>query len=171
MIDGKSSARDKSMINTTRDWLSIAGQFGVIASLVFVGWQIKLDNDIAKSATYQARSALAAEYYWTIATDPVSRSAVTKMFTKDSELTDDEIVAATWLWASGKEIMQNSYYQYQNGYLDEEHWAQIRRLIKRTLKNPIAHSVFQDGNTRQSFQEELDRIEAELSAEAEAMVQ
>lgn len=109
------------MIKPPQDWLSIAGQFGVIASLVFVGWQVKLDNDIAKSATYQARSAVAAEFYWTFATDPVTRSALSKMGQGITELTDEETLAASWIWRSGKELLQNSYYQYQNGNLDEEH--------------------------------------------------
>lgn len=159
------------MINTSRDWLSIVGQFGVVASLVFVGWQIKLDNDIAKSATFQARSALTAEFYWTIATDPVGRSAMNKLRAGDTELRADEVVAATWLWRSGKEILQNSYFQYQYGYLDEEHWAHIRRLIKTSYAIPLARSVLQDGNTRQSFQEILDDIDAEWSAEAENLAQ
>jgi len=34
------------------DWLQIVGMFGVIASLLFVGLQMKQSHEIAKSATY-----------------------------------------------------------------------------------------------------------------------
>ena len=38
------------------DWLQVVGMFGLIASLVFVGMQIKQDHEIALSGIYQARS-------------------------------------------------------------------------------------------------------------------
>ena len=49
---------DTSKIN---DWLQVVGMFGLIASLVFVGMQIKQDHQIALSGTYQARSDASAE--------------------------------------------------------------------------------------------------------------
>ena len=149
-----------------RDWLQIIGQFGVVASLVFVGWQVKQDHEIARSVAYQARSDTVAEFYWTVATDAVARSAMEKIRTGSTELTGEEAVAAQWIWASGKEIMQNSYFQYQHGYLDDEHWAQIRSLIKIYLQVPSSRSVLRDGNSRQSFQELIDEIEAEILAES-----
>jgi len=152
--------------NQHRDWLQILGQFGVVASLVFVGLQLKQDREIAQSAAYQQRSHVASEYYWTIATDPVSRSAMTKVGNGDTELSPDEIEAVTWLWRSGKEILQNSYYQYQNGYLDEEHWEQIDQIIRRYIEHPLARSVLLDGNARKTFNDKLMEIDAEVRAES-----
>ena len=150
-----------------RDWLQIAGQFGVVASLIFVGWQIQQDRDIARSATYQARSDTAAEFYWTIASDSVSRSAMSKMLAGSAEsFTDEELIALYWVWRSGKEIMQNSWYQYEQGYLDEEHWSQIRQLIKSALNYPVAAEVLKDGYSRSSFTELVEEIEAEIQSES-----
>jgi len=149
-----------------RDWLSILGQFGMIASLLFVGLQIRQDHEIAQSVAYQERSHVAAEFYWSIATDEVARSAMRKMQDGETELSTEEADAAAWFWRSGKEIFQNSYYQYQNGYLDEEHWEQIRRLIKKYIVHPSSRSVLLDGNARQSFQEMLNEIDAEVRAES-----
>ena len=150
-----------------RDWLQILGQFGVIASLLFVGFQIKQDREIAQSVAYQERSHVASEFYWNIATDEVARAALGKIQNGETELSAEEADAAAWIWRSGKEIMQNSYFQYQNGYLDDEHWDQIRRLIKRYMVHPSARSVLMDGNARQSFQEMLNEIDAEVRAESD----
>ena len=149
-----------------RDWLQILGQFGVVASLLFVGMQIKQDHEIAQSVAYQERSTVAAEFYWSIASDEVARSAMSKILNGETELTAEETDAALWFWRSGKELLQNSYYQYQNGYLDDEHWDQIRRLIKRNFEHPVTRSVLLDGNSRPSFQEILIEIEAEVKAES-----
>ena len=148
----------------SRDWLQLIGQVGVIASLLFVGLQIKQDREIAASAAYQARSELAAEFYWTIATDPVASSVMSKVVSGDTNLTPEEELSGYWIWASGKEILQNSYYQYQRGYLDEEHWQQIRNLVVPFFGHPASRAVLQNGNARQSFQELLDELEAEYLA-------
>jgi hypothetical protein len=149
-----------------RDWLQILGQFGVIASLLFVGLQLKQDHEIAQSVAYQERSHVASEFYWSIATDGVARSAMRKIQDGETELSTDEAEAALWFWRSGKEILQNSYYQYQNGYLDDEHWDQIRRLIRTYIVHPLVRSVLLDGNARESFQQMLSEIDAEVRAES-----
>ena len=149
-----------------RDWLQIVGQFGVVASLLFVGLQIKQDHEIAQSVAYQERSTVAAEFYWSIGSDEVARSAWSKILNGETELTAEETDAALWFWRSGKELLQNSYYQYQSGYLDEEHWDQIRRLIKSNIGHPVTRSVLLDGNSRPSFHEILVEIEAEVKAES-----
>ena len=40
------------------DWLQVIGLFGVIASLIFVGLQMKQDREIALAGTYQDRTCL-----------------------------------------------------------------------------------------------------------------
>ena len=44
---------DLSKIN---EWLQVVGIFGVLASLIFVGLQMKQAHEIALSNTYQSRS-------------------------------------------------------------------------------------------------------------------
>ena len=41
-----------------RDWLEIVGVFSIVASLVFVGFQIKQTQDIAIAAQYQERAKI-----------------------------------------------------------------------------------------------------------------
>ena len=139
----------------------------MIASLIFVGFQIRQDHKIAQSVAYQQRTTTAAEFYWTVGSDPIARSAVEKTLTGATDLTAEEIIAARWFWRSGKELLQNSYYQYQTGFLDDEHWSQARNIIKVGMAQPVSRSILLDGNTRPSFQALLDEIEAELESKSE----
>ncbi len=49
---------DTSKIN---EWLQVVGMFGVIASLIFVGLQMKQTQQIALSSIYQGRSDASVE--------------------------------------------------------------------------------------------------------------
>lgn len=40
------------------DWLQVLGMFAVVASLIFVGLQMRQDHEIALSAIYQARAQM-----------------------------------------------------------------------------------------------------------------
>ena len=52
------------------DWLQVLGMFGVIASLVFVGLQMKQTHDIALSNIYQTRSNATVEQAMAAANSP-----------------------------------------------------------------------------------------------------
>jgi len=47
---------DSSKLN---DWMQVVGIFAVVASLIFVGLQMKQSQDIALAAQYQARAEAA----------------------------------------------------------------------------------------------------------------
>lgn len=44
-----------------QDWLQIAGLFGVIASLIFVGLEMRQNREIAIADIYQQRAAMVIE--------------------------------------------------------------------------------------------------------------
>ena len=154
-----------------RDWLQILGQFGVIASLLFVGLQMKQDQEIALSAAYQARTATLIDFLTAVATDEVARSAMRKGFSfsnnSATEFTVDERYAFAMLSSAGRELLQNSQYQYARGYLDEEHWQTVRRLIKQQLRSPHTREGLLGDAVRPSFRRVVEEIDRELSAEIE----
>jgi len=55
-----------------RDWLQIIGQFGGVAWLLFVGLQMKQEQEIALSAAYQARTATLVDFVTAMATDVIA---------------------------------------------------------------------------------------------------
>jgi len=152
-----------------RDWLQIVALFGVVASLIFVGLQMKQDQDIALSAAYQARTAALNEFLIATATDEVVRSSMMKSMNSrnnNSDLTPDESFAFFQMMSAGIALMENSQFQYVNGYLDDEHWQSIRQLIKRQIQIPAWRERILSDEVRPSFRRAVEEIDRELSAES-----
>ncbi len=150
-----------------RDWLQIIGQFGVIASLLFVGLQMKQEQEIALSTAYQARTATLVDFVTAMATDEVTRTAFSKLGGDVSDLTPDERIAAVMISMAGRELLQNSQYQFARGYLDEEHWQTVQGLIKQQLQQPIARAGLLSDGVRPSFRRIVEEIDRELRAETD----
>ena len=134
-----------------KDLTEFVGIAAIVASLIFVGLQMKQSQAIALSAAYQARTDTLVDFLTTAASDEVVRSGMAKSFAGDNELTSDERFAATMMNRAGVELMQNSHYQYVQGYLDEEHWRSIRNLIATQLKNPVTRGILLSDGIRPSF--------------------
>jgi hypothetical protein len=47
------------------DWMQVVGMAAIVASLIFVGLQMRQDQAIAIAGQYQDRSATAMEYFLT----------------------------------------------------------------------------------------------------------
>jgi hypothetical protein len=151
----------------SRDWLQIVGLFGVIASLLFVGLQMKQDREIALSAIYQERTSAAVEYYIGIATNDATRDTMTKFAEGDVDLTPSEAATLGIVLQAGKQLLDNSHYQFKNGYLDEEHWYQIRQIIAGMLQHPVGRRVILDPAARPSFLKAVQKIDEELGGTTE----
>ncbi len=154
---------------TVNDWLQIIGLFGVIASLVFVGLQLKQSREIALADIYQTRTAVLIEWQNTFASNEFALSAAVKA---DSGSIDDitpiEHLASNWTATGAIAMYENSHYQYRLGFLPEEHWARIRADIKRQLDDPLWGPTLQMRKyfMRASFRAVVEEIERELAAEA-----
>jgi hypothetical protein len=68
---------DMSKIN---DWLQVVGMFGVIASLIFVGLQMKQAHEIALSNTYQSRSDATVDAMMATTSSPELLAAISKVY-------------------------------------------------------------------------------------------
>jgi hypothetical protein len=152
-------------------WRNIAEAVGIaaiVASLIFVGLQMKQSHEIALSAAYQSRTETLVDFLTASATDEVVRSAMAKNFSGVNDFTPDERFAAEMMARAGIALMQNSHYQYAQGYLDEEHWRSIRMLIKQQLQMSITRELLLHENIRPSFRLIVEEVDRELSAEADA---
>ena len=170
-----------------RDWVQILGQFGVIASLVFVGVQLKQDREIAIAQTFQARTAVTVENL----TSDTQNTEMMEAYIRNQwglepheprvivngkssnlypPLTNLEylywqrVSLAWWL------IYDNSYYQYQAGFLPENHWSRIRETIRRNLSTPnsIMREVYETLNHvhRPEFKAVVNEIITDIDAES-----
>ena len=148
------------------DWLQVIGLFGVIASLIFVGLQMMQDREIALSAIYQERATASTEFWMNIATDEAARFAMAKVrMGKADELTPEEAAAYQAISRAGRQLMDNSHYQYEKGFASDAHWTQIRSMLKDLLRNPYSRELVLSGHLRPTFSKTIREIENELKAE------
>jgi len=150
------------------DWLQVVGLFGVIGSLIFVGLQMKQEHEIALSQIYQARSDTTVEQLRGLADNPIMLSAIAKRQRGDlGSLTVEEQLAMAFNGQAALMIYEAIHYQYQNGFIDEEHWSRTRTKIKIGLISQTLRPVFESSRDewRDSFRVLLDEIIAEIDAE------
>ena len=129
------------------DWMQVVGIFALVASLIFVGLQLKQSHEIALANQFQARTAeflamsrTGVEVDWTY---PPLRPYVT------DEMSAGDISGIVWAWTG----FDNHNFQYEAGFLTEESWqAQVRghkeiygncdyRPIYEFMKNRMRASV------------------------------
>ena len=158
------------------DWLEIIGLFGVIASLSFVGLQLKQDREIAIAAAYQARATTAIDTFLAIAANETVLRALIKAQSGDPDATVEgdgfaapltalELLAGNQATNAIANLADNSYYQYQAGFLPHEHWLAVRALIKSVIiVNPLYRISFtaRPNNFRPEFNAMMDEIVAEI---------
>jgi len=90
-----------------KEIVELVAVFSIVASLIFVGLQMKQDQEIALSAAYQARTDTLVEFLTASASDEVIRSAMLKDFNGITEMTSEERFAARMMSRAGVELMQN----------------------------------------------------------------
>jgi len=150
------------------DWIQVAGIFGVIASLIFVGLQLKQSHQIALADIYQARTTALVDFTNTMGSNELALTAFAKFATGNlNDVTDVENLASNWMATSVLVMWENSHYQYRLGFLPEEHWTRIKGDIKMQLSNPIWGPYFRSRKSFMTapFRDEFERIESEVDAE------
>ena len=152
------------------DWLQVIGLFGVIASLVFVGMQMKQDREIALSDAYQARTATAIDFQASVVSSPELLDAQLRVQENGFENVSarDRILYTTYV-RMGLNIYENVYFQYMNGFIDDEHWSRTQNQIRQFLLSPpnivAIRQHIDAGLWRESFGEYLVNQLDELGSE------
>mgnify|MGYP001813140891 CR=1 FL=1 len=159
---------------TQASWKDIAELIGIsaiVASLVFVGLEMRQSQEIAVAAQYHERASLAVDWLheqhetgdpmvWAGVCSPgVSASATTEKIERAGHGCLNLISFMT--------IQDNHLYQYQLGFLDEESWQARRETLKRFLGNPITAALVLDErvNFRRSFIELCEELVQEIRLE------
>ncbi len=147
---------DAAKIN---DWLQVIGMFGLIASLIFVGMQIRQDRQIALSSIYQARSDASVEYAMSVTNSPEVLNAIAKIYSnKSDELTLQEAVALEYLLGANMTMFENNHQQYVAGFLSQEHWQRNLEELRCEIDWPGARQLISGWHYRESFEKVLDEI-------------
>lgn len=163
-----------------KDWIEVVGIFALIASLVFVGMQMKQTQEIAIAEQYQARAIFGADHLSAFAENETLLGTMVKdieiayesselgdSFVKDYEMFGAEYVTLEIIMASkGLVTMDNYYFQYQQGFMEEEAWAAFRYRFKKSFEEDYYRYAFlgDPQQWRKSFQDLCNELLDEIGA-------
>ena len=154
------------------DWIQIVGMSAIIASLIFVGLQLKQALDIAIAAQYQARSDSLREQFAAFLESDAAMQVIGRDLLADMQA-DDAFPPEIKAWAAEQpadelafraigayislKSYDNLYFQYQSGFLSEEAWVPMRTQLQQSLDDPRTWTRgLYEGNPeiwRESFRE------------------
>ena len=150
------------------DWMQVIGIFAVVASLIFVGMQMRQTHEIALSETYQARAIASSQFSVSMA----ANSNLLRIFDRAAsgeleQLSAEEISAARYMTTGVFFLYDNTHYQYTKGFVSEELWTSIRLSLKAGMTNPLRRKLLLERRDlmRPSFREVVDEIDREIAAE------
>ena len=151
-----------------KDTAELIGIAAIVASLVFVGMQMKQSQDIALSQASQARTAMAIETLISTTENPIYVSAVAKGRSgRREELTLEEQVTMTQYATAVLMSYDDQHFQYINGFVTEERWQAAKASLKNFLReesNVPVRRTFERLPERfsVSFQEVMHELIAEI---------
>ena len=120
-------------IDEINDWLQVAGLLGVIASLMFVGYEIHQSREIAMAEMYQNRAASMLQIFHAEATDKSSWKALEKS-RREEQLTRWEKVQVDRYHAMYFTHWENNHFLLQKGLMDQEQWDASLKSIKNVVE-------------------------------------
>jgi hypothetical protein len=160
---------NKLKSESLNDWLQVIGLFGVIASLVFVGLEVKQTREIALSNVYQARANASSEAAFSLAANEAAMTAFTVGRKEGVEsLSSHQISAGIGAHIGLMFLWDNSHFQFERGFIPEDHWNRIRWEIKGAMRVPFRRSFTEARYEmmRPSFREMIIEILEELDEES-----
>ena len=137
------------------DWKETAELVGIaaiVASLVFVGMQLKQSQEIALSQASQARTAISIETILSTAENANYISAVAKARSgRRSELSLEEQATMSQYAIAVLMSYEDQHYQFSSGFVTEERWQAARSGLKNFLRDSANITV------RQTYERLPDR--------------
>jgi hypothetical protein len=116
------------------NWIETIGIVGIIASLVFVGYQIKLSRDIASADIYQNFMSMIIEIQLTGVTNEPLSQALVKDSLGEEELTFYEQYLI-WGWLETLMTAKDSLLiQHRLGLVSDDLWEIERRNISAQME-------------------------------------
>jgi hypothetical protein len=158
-------------VNATKlnDWMQVVGIFAVVASLIFVGLEMRQAQEISMSQAYQSRAAAVVEWDSAFAANPAALSASRKAADGAAdEITPEEYGALRYTLLGVFNLYDNAHYQYQKGFVSQEFWDMTRGNLKSQMMNSVANDIFLkkvDQGIRSDFRDVVLKISKELEAQ------
>jgi hypothetical protein len=147
------------------DWLQIVALIGVILSLIFVGYEIRLSRQIAIADVFQQKTALAVQVQQGGMPAELYTAALQKSLS-EQPLTPFEKGMLQFYQNPWFQYWENVHFQFEIGLLSEAAWQGSRNSIRSRLRNPMYQEWWEAQRTywREPFAKEVDAILAEVKA-------
>ena len=151
------------------DWAQVVGIFALVASLLFVGLQMKQTQEIALASAYQDRATSSIDRLVAEASSPENTSARAKAKRGDfASISPEEQESRELFFAAYVVMTENHHYQYEAGFLPEDHWARNLAELRCAFTDPLNRELIGSWKFRASFQSVLDEIIAEAASNSGA---
>ena len=121
--------------------VQLLGMLGIIISLIFVGLEMRQSQRIAIAGQYQARAAMNAASIQAAIEAGIDFSAQSGL--SQSNLTPEEQVQQRNFTNLAYTRIENDYYQYQQGLIDEETWEKKLFSIRSWYNNCDLREVWE----------------------------
>ena len=144
--------------------IGILANVGVIAGIVFLGVELRQTQQAIAAQAYQSRAFQSDEHHkWMIdrpELEMLYRDSLSDEF-DPSSLTSEDLYMLQRMYASLRSDVDNEYYQFRNGFLDEGFYLESTRRDIKTFV-PIWRSLGIN-DLSADFADEADRIIANPS--------
>jgi hypothetical protein len=100
----------------------IVGGAAVLASLIFVGVEVRLNSATTRAQVHQQLSDTFTAYLETLASHASIVATGTSSKAGLKGMTDEELLRFSFLMAGLFKIWENAFYQHKSGFLDERAW-------------------------------------------------
>jgi len=139
------------------DWLQVVGIFALVGSLIFVGLQMRQTQKIALSQAYQAR----ADQGIAMSLAAAESDTTLKLWAKErglleGELTPEERALALHFVRAQLQHWENIHYQYQQGFVTEEHWQTQLAMMRVLMPLPAFRDTYE--NTKEFWRASFGHV-------------
>lgn len=146
-------------------WMTLGANMGVVVGLALLLIELDQNSDLVRAQIHQDRTDAWVANRFARAESEVMLPVLLKFsdagFPEDlnamKELTPIEVERMTAVIQAYQGDYDNLFYQYQNGYLDEEYY---KNVIEPSIKMMAPWWAKYDPIARPSFQEKVERIMA-----------
>jgi len=151
--------------------MQVIGIFAVVASLIFVGLEMRQAQKISMSQVYQSRTAAVAEWNSAFAANPAALSAFRKASDgAQGEITTEEYEALRRTLSGVYYLYDNAHYQYQAGFVSSEFWEMTRESLKNMMEIPVVSDLLvqvSERGGRPEFRDLVREIGQQLELQAD----
>jgi hypothetical protein len=155
-----------------RDTAELIGITSIVASLIFVGLQLKQAQDFAIASQYLDQASLLVEATnGRMQNEPLMRDYGQRLIATgefpEEEPIDPLVVAARVHAASNSlTILDNDHFQYVSGFQSEEAWRSNRQILTEVLSSRFGRFSYEQGkeSERASFSALCEEIINEIES-------